>query len=111
LLARFGEHDVASKLKDLGEPRPIAVAYESRTRRDMARLDASMAKVDRLRCGLAVPHGRERKDSRDISPQVWLVLFDDHDIIAALVDDRLRDVALGQERVHCDDTAFQDQWL
>ena len=40
-----------------------------------------------------------------------LVLFDDHAIIAALVDHRLCDVALSQERVHRDDTTFEDQWL
>jgi hypothetical protein len=34
-----------------------------------------------------------------------------HDIIPALGDNRLRDVALDQERVHGDNTAFQDQVL
>ena len=110
-LARFGEHDVASKFKNLREPGPIAVAYERRTRRDIALLEAPMAKVDRLRRSLAIPNGRKRKDQCDISPQVRLVCFDDHDIIAALFDNRLRDVALGQEGVHRDNTPFEDQVL
>ena len=67
-----------------------------------------MAQVDRPCRGLMIANGRERKDQLNISPQVWLVLFDDHDIIAALVDNRLRDVALGQERIHRDNTTFED---
>jgi hypothetical protein len=105
------EHDVTSKLKDLREPGPIAVADEGLTRREIALLDAPMAKVDRPRRGLAVANGRKRKDQRDIGPQLRLVLFDDHDIIPALGYNRLRDVALGQECVHRDDTTFQDQLL
>jgi hypothetical protein len=62
------KHDVTSKLEDLREPGPIAVAYEGRTRRAIALLDAPMAQVDRLRRGLAVPNGRERKDQLDIGP-------------------------------------------
>ena len=45
------------------------------------------------------------------SVQLRLVLFDDHDIIPAPVHNRLRDVALGQERVHRDNPPFQDQLL
>jgi len=37
------------------------------------------------------------------------MVFDDHDIIAALVHNRLRHMALGQGRVHRDNAAFQDQ--
>jgi hypothetical protein len=102
---------VTPKLKDLGQPGPITVAYESLTRREIALLDAPMPQVDSPCRGLVVANGRKRKDQRDISPQLRLVLFDDHDIIPALVDNRLRDVALGQERVHGDHTAFQDQGL
>src|SRR5262247_1399470 len=80
-LARFLEQHVTSKLKDLRQPGPIAVAYEGRTRRETALLDAPMAQVDRPRCGLAVAKGRERKDQLDIGPQLRLVLFDDHDIV------------------------------
>src|SRR5580765_5989849 len=65
-LARFGEHDVASKFKDLREPGPIAVAYERLTRREIALLNAPMAQGARPRRGLAVTKGRERKDQRDI---------------------------------------------
>ena len=97
---------MTSQLKDLREPGPIAVAYEGRTRRDMTLLDAPVAKVDRPRWVLPIPDGRERKDQRNIGPQLRLMLFDDHDIIPSLFDNRLRDVALGQERVHRDNTAF-----
>src|SRR5215831_5304203 len=100
---------MTSKLKDLRESGPMAVADESLTRREMALLDAPMTKVDRLRRGLAVANGRTQKDQRDIGPQLWLVLLDDHDIIAALCDNCLCDVALGQERVHRDNPPFQDQ--
>jgi hypothetical protein len=110
-LARFLEHDVTSKLKDLREPGPLAVAYEGLTRRDIALLDAPMAKVDSPCRGLAVANGRERKDQLDIGPQLRLILFDDHDIIPSLFSNRLCDVALGQERVHRDNTTFQDQLL
>ena len=90
------------QLKDLRQPGPIAVAHQGLTRRDIALLDAPMADVHRA-CGLlTVAHGRERKDQLDIGPELRLVLFDDHDIIAALVHNRLRHVALGQERVHRD---------
>ena len=44
-----------------------------------------------------------------ISTELRLIVFDDHDIIAALVHKRLRHVALSQERVHRDYAAFQDQ--
>jgi hypothetical protein len=60
---------------------------------------------------VVVAHGRERQDQLDIGPQLRLVLFDEHDLIAALVDNRLRAMALGQEGVHGDNTAFQDQGL
>ena len=55
------------------------------------------------------PARRQRKDQRDIGAELRLIVFDDHDIIAALVHNRLRHVALGQERVHRDNAAFQDQ--
>ena len=70
-----------------------------------------MAQVDRLRHGLVVANGRKRKDQLDIGPQLRLVLFDDHAIIAPLVDNRLCDVALGQECIHGDNPTFQDQLL
>ena len=70
-----------------------------------------MAKVDRPRRGLAVANGRERKNQLDVGPQPRLVLFDDHDIIPSLFYNRLRDVALSQERVHRDNPTFQDQLL
>jgi len=86
-------------------------AHQRLTGRDIALLDAPMADVHRA-CGLlTVARRRERKDQRDIGPQLRLVLFDDHDIIPALFYNRLRDVALGQERVHRDNTPFQDQVL
>jgi hypothetical protein len=102
---------MTSKFKDLREPGPIAVASEGRTRREIALLNAPMAQVDRLRHGLVVANRRKRKDQLDIGPQLWLVLFDDHDIIAPLVDNRLCAVALGQEGIHGDNPTFQDQLL
>src|SRR2546425_10947851 len=108
-LARFLEHDMPAQLKDLREPGPSAVAYESLTRREIALLDAPMAKVDRPRRGLAVANGRERKDQLDVGSQMRLILFDDHDINPSLVYNRLRDVALGQERIHRDNPTFQNQ--
>src|SRR4030095_4636187 len=74
-LARFLEYDVTSKLKDLRESGPIAVAYEGLTRRDIALLNASMAQVDCPRRGLTVTNGRERKDQLEIVPQLRLALF------------------------------------
>jgi hypothetical protein len=76
----------------------------------MTLLDAPMAAGDCRRRGWAVTNGRVRQDQRDSSPQLRLVLFDAHAIIPALVDHRLRAVALGQERGHRDHTPFQDQW-
>jgi hypothetical protein len=102
---------VTSKLKDLRQAGPIAVTDEGRTRREIALFHAPMAQVDRPRRGLVVANGREHKDPFDIGPQLRLVLFDDHDIIPSLVDNRLRDVALSQEGIHRDNTTFQDQLL
>src|SRR5215472_18183690 len=59
-LACFLEHNMPSQLKDLREPGPIAVADEGLTRREIALLDAPMAKVDRPRCVLPIADGRER---------------------------------------------------
>src|SRR6516165_4183310 len=97
---------MTAQLKDLREPGPIAVADEGLTRRELALLDAPMAQVDRPRRRLMVTDRRERKDQLDIGPQPRLVLFDDHDIVPALVHNRLCDVALGQQRVHRDYTTF-----
>jgi hypothetical protein len=72
----------------------------------MALLDAPMAAVHRSRRGLAVTNRRERKYQLNVGPQLWLVCFDEHDRVAALVHNRLRHVALGQEGVHPDDTTF-----
>src|SRR5215467_9325737 len=56
-LACFLEQDMTSKLKDLREPGPSAVAYERRTRREITLLDAPMPQVDRPRCVLPVADG------------------------------------------------------
>jgi hypothetical protein len=108
-LACLREPHMPSQLKDLRQPGPIAVADEGRTRRALALLAAPMAQGDRLRRGWAVANGRARQDQRDIGPQLRLVLFDEHDLIPALVDNRLREVAWGQERVHRDHPTVQDQ--
>jgi hypothetical protein len=65
-----------------------------------------MAQVDCPCGGLPIAEGRKRQDPRNISPQLRLILFDDHDIVLALVHNRLRHMALGQERVHRDNAAF-----
>jgi hypothetical protein len=102
---------MTAKLKDLRQPGPIAVPYEGLTRREMARLDAPMTTVHGPRCVLPVAQGRARKNQRHIGPQLRLVVFDAHALIPALVHNRLRDVALGQERIHRDQPPFPDQLL
>src|SRR5262245_38302437 len=94
-LARLLEYHVTAQFKDLRQPGPSAVAYKGLTRGDIALLDAPMAPVDSPRCSVTVTDRRERKDQLAIGAQLWLVLFDDHDIVPALVHDRLRDLALG----------------
>src|SRR5262249_23089862 len=61
-LARFWGDDVTPHLKDLCEPRPIAIAHQSLTGRDIALLDTPMATIHCARGLLTVAHGRERKD-------------------------------------------------
>jgi hypothetical protein len=107
----FLEEDVTSQRKHLRQPRPIAGAHQGRTRRKITLLDAPMAEGNGLRGLLPIAEGRQRKDQRDIGSQLRLVLFDEHNIIAALPHNRLRDVALGQERIHRDNAPFQDQLL
>jgi hypothetical protein len=77
----------------------------------MALLDAPMTNVHGPRGVLPVPKGSERTNQRNIGPHLRLVLFDAHDIIASLGHNRLRDVALGQERIRRDHAHFQDQVL
>ena len=67
-----------------------------------------MPAVHRVGGCLLVARGWQRKDSLNIGPELRLIVFDDHDIIAAFVHNGLRHVALRQERVHRDNTAFQD---
>jgi hypothetical protein len=100
---------MTSQRKDLREPGPIAVADEGRTRREMALLDAPMAKGNCPRWVLPIADGRARKDQCNIGPQLRLILCDDPDLIPALVDNCLRAVALGQECIHCANPTFQDQ--
>jgi hypothetical protein len=102
---------MTAQLKDLRQPGPIAVPDEGLTRREIALLDAPMTKVHGPRCVLPVAHGRERKNQRNSGPQLRLVFFDDPDIIPALVHNRLRDLALGQARIHRNNPPFQDQLL
>ena len=66
----------------------------------MARLDAPLPDSHRASALLPVARGRQRKDHLDIGSPLRLIVFDDPDLIAALVHQRLRHVALGQERVH-----------
>src|SRR5215831_6687909 len=57
-LPRVLVHDVTPQRKDLCETRPSARAPQSRTRREIALLDASMADVHRTRGLLTVAHRR-----------------------------------------------------
>ena len=99
--------DVPPQLKHLRQAGPIAVAHQGLTRREIALLDAPVADVHGSRRVLTIAEGREGKDQLNIGPQLRLVLFDNHDIIPALGHNRLRDVALGQERIHRDNPTFQ----
>jgi hypothetical protein len=95
----------------LRQPGSGTVADEGCIGGEIALLNAPMTHIDGPRRGWAVTDGREREDQRDISPPLRLVLFDKHAIVPTLVHNSLRHVALGQERVHRDHTAFQDQVL
>jgi hypothetical protein len=75
----------------------------------IALLDASMADVDRPRARLRVACWREGKDELNIGVQLWLIRFDDHDVIAAPVDNGLGDMPLGQEGIHGEHPAWQDE--
>jgi hypothetical protein len=108
-LPRFLIHAVTAPLKDLCETRPIALAYQSLTRRDMARLDASMADGHRPRGLLTVAHRRERQDQRDSGPQLRLMLFDCHDIITTRVPHGLGSMPLGAQRIHRDSPVLQNE--
>jgi hypothetical protein len=76
---------------------------------NIALLDASMADVDRPRARLRVACWREGKDELNIGVQLWLIRFDDHDVIAAPVDNGLGDMPLGQEGIHGEHPAWQDE--
>src|SRR6266699_6256048 len=56
LLPCFLVNDVTPQLKNLGKTRPIAIAHQGLTRREMALLDAPMADVHRTRGLLMVVH-------------------------------------------------------
>ena len=67
-----------------------------------------MAEVHRA-CGLlTVARGRQRKDQLDIGAELGLILFDNHDIIAALVHHGLGHMPLGAQRIHRDHAVLQD---
>ena len=57
-LPRFLVNDVPPQLKDLCETRPIALAHQGLTRREIALLDAPMADGHRTRGLLTVAHRR-----------------------------------------------------
>ncbi len=68
-----------------------------------------MAYVHRTHARLAVARRRQRKDQRNISLELWLIVFDDHDIIALRLHNRLRHPALGEQGIHRHDAALQYQ--
>ena len=95
--------------KHLRQTRPIAVAYQGRTRREVTGLDAPMAHVHRPHALLAVARRRQGKNQRDVGFELRLILFDNHDIVPTRVHNRLRYLALGEQRIHCHHTARQDE--
>ncbi len=68
-LPRFVSHHVASELKDLGQPKPIAGAHQRFAGRDLALFNAPMATVDRAGALWMVSHRGQRKDQCDIGVQ------------------------------------------
>jgi hypothetical protein len=58
---------------------------------------------------LPVAPWRQRTDQRNIGAELRLIVFDDHDIIAALGPNGLGHVPLGQQRIHRDHPIPQDE--
>jgi hypothetical protein len=108
-LARFLDDNVTPQLKDLRQPGPITVDHQGLTGREMALLDAAMADIHRARGLLTVARWRQRKDPLDIGAELWLIVFDDHDVIAPSVYNGLGYVPLRQQRIHRDHPILQHQ--
>jgi hypothetical protein len=108
-IARFLGDDMTPQLKHLREPGPITVAREGLARGDIALLNAPMTDISCAGPLLLVACRGESKDQLDISSQLWLILFDDHDIIATLVHNGLGHGPLGQQRIHGDHPLPQDE--
>jgi len=71
--------------------------------------DAPMAASDRARSLLAVARWREGKDQRAIGAELWLSVFDHHDVIAPCLHHGLGSMALGQQGIHGAHAPWQDE--
>ena len=98
---------MTSEFKDLGQSRPIAIAHQSLTCREIALLDAPMAAVHRTGALLTIARWRQGKNSLNIVAKLGLILFDDHDIIATAVHNSLGHMPLGQQCIHREYPVFQ----
>ncbi len=75
----------------------------------LATLVTSMAAVDRARARLRGACWRQGKDQVDVGVQLWLMLCDDHDVIATSVNNGLGHMPLGQEGIHREHPAWEDE--
>ena len=104
----FFSDDMPPHFEHLRQTRPIAVAYQGLTRREVTGLDTPMAHVYRTHTFLAIARWRQGKNSRNIGFELRLILFGDHDIIPTRVHNRLRHLALGEQRIHRHHAARQN---
>src|SRR6516162_5791073 len=106
--ARFLRDHLPPHFEYLRQTRPIAVAYQGLTRREVTGLDAPMTHVHRPHALLAIACRRHGKNQLDIGFELRLIVFDEHDIVPTRVHNRLRHLALGEQRIHRHHTARQD---
>jgi hypothetical protein len=98
---------MTSEFKDLCQPRPIALAHQRLTGREMALLDAPMADVHRTGALLAIARWRQGTHSLTIVAKLGRMFFDAHDRIAPAVHNSLGHMPLGQQRLHRAYPVFQ----
>ena len=67
-----------------------------------------MPHIHAVGCLVLVTPRRLDKDQLDVGPQLRLVLFDHHDVVASGVHNRLRNVFLGQQRIHSHNATLED---
>jgi hypothetical protein len=107
--ARFGEDALALHLQDLGEARPLTLPCQHGTGLQPPLFDPTRAIVprgsDRARFS---GYGSVGTNGLHIFKSMGLVLFDDPDIVTPSLHHLLGKLALGQQRIHGDASAFQD---